>query len=141
MPQEPNSEDAQAVLGHVASTGQLGRWRWLLCWMRQRGCADVLNRDLVWDYIEAHGCRYSLQTIGAPHCKQLSRDLAAMARRGYAKRRTTGIEGGLCDQGFPRWVWSYRPGKRADDLERLNAELTGAAPLYGEASSDRRERG
>jgi hypothetical protein len=92
------------------------RWQWLLEWMRCHGAADVLNADLVWAYVEATGAKHQLLMVGAPRCRQLVADLGSMSRLGYAKRRTTGVGDGLSGQGFPRWVWSYRPGPHEDLL-------------------------
>jgi len=84
--------------------------------MRRWGNADTLNADLVWLYAEVTGAAIKPQMIGAPRCRLLAADLSAMARLGYAERHATGIGDGLCHQGFPRWTWSYRPGKFANAL-------------------------
>jgi len=89
---------------------------WLLAWMQKYGSADVLNRDLVDEYLSVSGANFKIVFFGAPKCPQLGSDLSRMARLGYDKRRTTGIGDGLCHQGFPRWVWSYSPGKFAKYL-------------------------
>lgn len=92
------------------------RIEWIMEWMRANGRADVLNRDLVDAYTSATGARYAVMPYGANKCPQLGRDLAWMAKLGYAKRCATGIGDGLCYQGFPRWVWSYTPGRYSNEL-------------------------
>lgn len=98
---------------------QRQRIEWLMEWMHINGPADVLNRDLVDAYTAATGVRYAVMPYGADKCPQLGRDLAWMAKLGYAKRNTTGVNGGRAE-GFPNWVWSYRPGRHANEL-RPNA--------------------
>ncbi len=75
---------------------------------RYRESWDVLNRDFVWDYIEATGAKSDMMPFGADKCPQLGRDLSELSARGMIERHRTGIGDGLCHQGFPKWVWSYR---------------------------------
>lgn len=95
------------------------RMAWLQDWIHKHGKADVLNSDLVWEYVEATQAMHNLQMFGAPRCRQLGVDLAALYRQGAADRRAVGIGDGLSSQGFPRWVWSYRLRH-----EKPNAKLT-----------------
>lgn len=74
---------------------QRQRMEWLLAWMQKYGSADVLNRDLVDEYLSVTGANFKIVFFGAPKCPQLGRDLSRMARLGYAKRRTTGKGWGL----------------------------------------------
>lgn len=84
------------------------RLLWLQEWLRANHQADVLNSDLVFDYVEATQAKSVIKMIGAPKCKQLGIDLSTLFKTGIATRNTTGISDGFCHQGFPRWVWSYR---------------------------------
>lgn len=102
------------------SAAERERWKWLLAWMRQHGQADTLNTQLVDDYIDATGAKFKPRMLGAFECPRLAQDLGRMAFFGYAERHTTGIGDGLCHQGFPRWVWSYAPGKHAHILEKTS---------------------
>ena len=103
----------------IISAAERKRWKWLLAWMRQHGQADTLNRDLVDAYCEETDAKAKLSMIGADRCRRLAQDLGRMAYFGYAERTTTGIGDGLCHQGFPKWVWSYKPGKHAHMLEKM----------------------
>lgn len=89
----------------------LQRQDWIYQWLKerqaQRFTADVLNSDFVNAYIDATGVKYKTPLFGAPHCPTLGRDLSAMYKEGRLKRYATGIDGGLCYQGFPRWVYVY----------------------------------
>lgn len=93
------------------------RWKWLLAWMQKHGHADTLNSELVDAYIDATSAKFRPRLFGAFECRRLAQDLGRMAFFGYAERHTTGIGDGLCHQGFPKWVWSYKPGKHAHMLE------------------------
>ncbi len=90
------------------------REQWILAWLRERQSRssapyriDVLNAHFVDEYIDATGATHILQMLGAHTCPQLGRDLGRLHARGLLSRYTAGIDGGLCYQGFPRWVWSY----------------------------------
>lgn len=39
-----------------------------------------------------------------------------MAKLGYLERHRSGLSSGAWQSGFPKWVWSYQPGKYADLL-------------------------
>lgn len=99
------------------SADERQRWKWLLAWLRQHGQGDTLNSQLVDEYINATGAKYKPRLFGAFSCPRLARDLGRMAFFGYAERHATGIGDGLRHQGFPKWTWSYRPGKFAHVLE------------------------
>jgi hypothetical protein len=90
------------------------RKQWILAWLRERQAlssatwrVDVLDREFVDAYIEATEAKFQAQMIGANKCKLLSRDLHSLYVQDQLTRHTAGIGGGLCHQGFPRWVWSY----------------------------------
>lgn len=70
--------------------------------------ANVLDADLVTTYVEATGADCELVLIGAPRCRQLGRDLAAMFAAGRLTRSTVGLPAGDASMGFPKWVYSYR---------------------------------
>lgn len=86
------------------------RHAWLLDYLTYRmdhigGRVYVLLTDFVWRYIETTGAKFLMQTIGAPKCPMLGRDLSQMHKAGILKRKRTGIEG--MGWGFPKWVWIY----------------------------------
>ncbi|MCD6674869.1 MAG: hypothetical protein LT106_18705 [Burkholderiaceae bacterium] len=91
--------------------------------VRNFGEASTLDRDFVDRYVEETGAKAQLRTVGADYCPQLGRDLRAMWRRGRLTRSATGIDGGLCGMGFPRWCWVYRlrRGALAIDAGRVAA--------------------
>lgn len=67
----------------------------------------MLDRHFVDAYVEATGARADLVPYGADKCRQLGRDLSAMAAQGRLRRGRVSIAG-LAGQGFPTCVWSYR---------------------------------
>lgn len=67
----------------------------------------VLDTDFVVAYIEYTRAKFQLMPFGAPKCPQLGRDLSRMAVLCQLERYATGIGGGLCFQGFPRWIYTY----------------------------------
>ena len=67
---------------------------------------DVLDSKFVDDYLQATGAKHSMMMYGAHKCRQLGRDLAALADIKQLERQRIGI-GGMAGMGFPSWVWSY----------------------------------
>lgn len=100
------------------------RQNWILAWLQKREelhgqveRVDVLYSDFVIDYADATGAKCYVLFFGAPRCRQLGLDLAAMHAAGILERHTTGIEG-MAGMGFPRWVWSYHlPRKKEGSHE------------------------
>lgn len=92
------------------------RYLWLAKWAKLHGNMDVLNADLVADYIDATGAKFAMMMYGADKCRQLGTDLSRMASLGYLTRHRTGLEG-LAGMGFPRWVWVYARGENINLLE------------------------
>ena len=90
------------------------RYAWIVAYMKARStehapCAvDVLNGEFVDSYVDATGANFLLCFYGASTCPQLGRDLSAMHKAGLLTRWACGIGDGLCHQGFPRWVYSYK---------------------------------
>lgn len=68
---------------------------------------DVCHSDFVVDYVEATDAACVVQFFGAPKCKQLGRDLAAMFEAGKLERSATGLWN-CAGMGFPRWVYVYK---------------------------------
>jgi len=91
------------------------RYQWLLSKAKQRHI-DVLDADFVNEYITEFKPPHKVTIWGANKCKQLSLDMTRMAKLGYLKRRTCSLAGNW-QPGFPKWVWSYSPGKYAHLLE------------------------
>lgn len=92
------------------------RFEWLARRARDETFIDVLNADLVDDYVDAFGLKCDIVPWGANICPQLGRDLSEMAKRGYLKRNRTGLSSGAWQPGFPKWVWSYRLGSYAEHI-------------------------
>lgn len=78
-------------------------------WIKEHGPVDVLNSELVDEYVEATGMKFKWMAWGANVCQQLGRDLAFMAKRGALSRGRLGL-GANWQRGFPKWVWSYKIG-------------------------------
>jgi len=89
------------------------RHKWIDQWLKDRSTnrcpmrVDVLAREFVDAYVAATGAPFIPTNWGADHCKQLGRDLAAMARLGQLRRARIGLSGGAWMPGFPKWVWTY----------------------------------
>lgn len=89
---------------------------WILEYLRvrQEACGstpyhvDVLNAYFVDDYVEATGAKAQAMPYGAAKCPMLGADLSALFQEGKLRRSATGIGDGLCHQGFPRWVYTYK---------------------------------
>ncbi|SEA29288.1 hypothetical protein [Marinobacterium iners] len=101
------------------------RYKWILEWIKKKGTADILDSDFVYAYAEHFNPKVGIQPFGAPKCPQLSRDLGAMNKLRYLKRIPIGIADGLSYMGFPKWVYSYRIGRRAEMLELDSMECMG----------------
>lgn len=87
------------------------RQRWIENRLREGGpyaAANVLDAELVFSYVEATGADCDLMPFGAPRCRQLGRDLAALFAAGRLTRSTVGLAAGDAAMGFPKWVYSYR---------------------------------
>lgn len=85
------------------------RWQWLLNEARERVAVDVLDADFVDAYIQRFKPQYRPTWWGANKCPQIGRDLASMAQAGLLSRSRVGL-GSNWQPGFPRWVFSYKPG-------------------------------
>lgn len=87
------------------------RQQWIVEWMNAgvpgRESVDVLDSDFVCAYADATKAVVILMHVGAPKCKQLSRDLGAMFTAGKLARTTTGLPAGDASMGFPKWVYTY----------------------------------
>lgn len=116
-------ETAISANGRVDRNVRRQRWEWLLKETRERRFVDVLNSEFVDAYIDEFKPAHQITYWGAKKCRKLGADLAAMAKLGYLERHRSGLSSGAWQPGFPKWVWSYQPGKYAD-LLMSNAALT-----------------
>lgn len=110
------SEATQAARPLDRNVRRRWRWEWLLKEVRERRFVDVLDAEFVDAYIDEFKPTHRVTCWGANKCRQLGADLAEMAAIGYLARSRAGLSGGSWQPGFPKWVWCYKPGKRADLL-------------------------
>jgi len=87
------------------------RKQWIEAWLRDgvpgHDVVDVLDSDFVCAYADATQAPVTFMHVGAPRCKQLGRDLAAMYADGLLERCATGLPAGDASMSFPKWVYTY----------------------------------
>lgn len=73
---------------------------------------DMLDEDFVDSYIEKFNPQSSSMVIGSSKCKELSKLLGSMYKKGLLKRFPHGVKGGYSqdhlDFKAPKWVYSYK---------------------------------
>lgn len=67
---------------------------------------DILDSQFVNDYITKFKPKFTHVNWGAHKCKEISRLLAGLYKKGYLTRFSIGL-GTNWQPGFPRWVYSY----------------------------------
>ena len=71
---------------------------------------DVLDFNFIYDYSEQFNTDIS-GGLNYPKCKELSKILSLMYRKGLLKRYSNGVKGGWnqdnTDNKAPKWVYSY----------------------------------
>jgi hypothetical protein len=86
------------------------RYSWIEAWMGGGGAkanVDVLDSDFVCAYADATKAHATVGMVGAPRCKQLSKDLSAMFAAQRLTRSAVGLPAGDASMSFPKWVYSY----------------------------------
>jgi hypothetical protein len=69
---------------------------------------DMLDSDFVIAFVEQFNAKYDEMTLGAVKCKELSKLLSSMHKKGLLNRYAHGVKTGLSQDGkFPKWVYSY----------------------------------
>jgi len=83
---------------------------WIINYIQELGhikVVDVLDEKFVNSYIDKFNPRYEVRMIGANKCKELSRLLSGMYKKGLLLRYGMGLKGGAWQDGFPKWVYCY----------------------------------
>lgn len=82
------------------------RKAWILKYVGEHGCVDVLDSEFVTQYIVNTAATHVVMGFGAPRCSMLSRDLKSLFDDDRLQRSSVGLTEHY--SGFPNWVWSYR---------------------------------
>lgn len=71
---------------------------------------DMLDSDFVYDYVEKFDIKFE-DNFGAPKCKELSKLLSSMYKKGLLNRFPHGVRSGFNQDHenykAPKWVYSY----------------------------------
>lgn len=85
--------------------------KWVIEYLKNKkflAFVDMLDSDFVNSFVEQFESKYDDMTLGAVKCKELSKLLSSMYKRGLLKRFAHGVKNGLSQDGkFPKWVYSY----------------------------------
>jgi len=85
---------------------------WIINYLKSKEfCAfvDILDDDFVNAFIDKYNTKFEFIGLGAPKCKELSKLLLTMNKKGLLHRWAHGVRSGLCQDGkFPKWVYSYK---------------------------------
>lgn len=74
---------------------------------------DMLDDDFVNSFVEQFNVKFDDMTLGAVKCKELSKLLGIMYKKGLLKRFPHGVRSSSinqdCSKGYkyPKWIYSY----------------------------------
>lgn len=68
---------------------------------------DILDEKFVNAFIKKIKAKYEVRMIGANKCRELSKLLSNMYKKGLLVRCAIGLKGGAWQDGFPKWVYCY----------------------------------
>lgn len=88
--------------------------QWILNYLKTKvdlKFVDMLDEDFVSAYIDEFNINFETSIMGASKCKELSKLLGVMYKKGLLHRFSHGVKSGLnqdyVDFKCPKWVYSY----------------------------------
>jgi hypothetical protein len=85
--------------------------KWIIEYLQNKSTlpfVDILDEIFVNAYIDKFDAKFEFKGLGAPSCKELSKLLSLMYKKGFLNRFSHGVRSGLSQDGkFPKWVYSY----------------------------------